>query len=139
MHLFAFAACGACLALTCAWAPAQDLRPDSLPLHGGVFSPDCTRAGAPRVRIAADGLEIAHAGRALRTPIRMDSYSSFGAATTSPVPEAYRVEFIGDDFSVFVFEDARGQYVPLAEYLPAAAKIVGAQAMKARFSRCTDD
>lgn len=130
-------ACALLLALACASAAAQDLRPESLKLHGGVYSPDCTRADAPRVRIATDGLEIAHAGRAMRTPVRMDSYTSFGGAPTSPVPDGYRVEFIGDDFSLFVFEDARGQYVPLADYVPTAVEIVGPQVLRARFSRCT--
>ncbi|HEY0504184.1 MAG TPA: hypothetical protein VGD42_11895 [Lysobacter sp.] len=132
------ATCIALLALACAGALAQDLRPDSLKTYGGTYSPDCARADAPRVRIGAQGLEIAHAGRALRTPVRMDSFTSFGGAPTSPVPEGYRVEFIGDDFSLYVFEDAKGKYVPLADYVPAADKIVGAQAMKARFGRCPE-
>ncbi|MBU8975811.1 MULTISPECIES: hypothetical protein [unclassified Lysobacter] len=125
--------------LTClaaASASAQDLRPESLKQYGGTFSPACGDPSAPRVRIAADGLEIAHGARKLRTRVTMDSYTSFGAAPTSPVPEGYRVEFIGDDFSLYVFEDAKGQFVPLQDYVPAAAPVVGAQAMKARFGRC---
>ena len=66
----------------------------------------------------------------------MDSYTSFGAAPTSPVPEGYRVEFIGDDFSLYVFEDAKGLHVPLQDYVPAALAVVGAAGMKARFGRC---
>jgi len=115
---------------------AQDLRPESLALYGGTYSPDCDNPAAPRVRIAANGLEIANAGRAVRTRATMDSYTSFGAAPTSPVPEGYKVEFIGDEFSLYVFEDAKGLFVPLHDYVPAAAPIVGAQAMKARFVRC---
>ncbi len=137
MRTIATTSAGALLALACGVAVAQDLRPESLKTHGGTYSPDCARADAPRVRIAADGLEIAHAGRAMRTPVRMDSYTSFGGAPTPPVPEGYLVEFIGDDFSLYVFEDAKGRHVPLAGYVPAAERIVGAQAMKARFGLCT--
>lgn len=117
-------------------AVAQDLRPESLELFGGTYSPDCGNPAAPRVRIAANGLEIANAGRVVRTRATMDSYTSFGAAPTSPVPEGYKVEFIGDDFSLYVFEDAKGLFVPLQDYVPAAAPVVGAQAMKLRFARC---
>ena len=117
-------------------AMAQDLRPESLELFGGTYSPDCGNPAAPRVRIAANGLEIANAGRAMRTRATMDSYTSFGGAPTSPVPEGYQVEFIGDDFSLYVFQDEKGLHVPLHDYVPAAAPIVGAQAMKLRFGRC---
>jgi hypothetical protein len=117
-------------------AVAQDLRPESLERFGGTYSPDCGSPAAPRVRIAANGLEIANAGRTVRTRAAMDSYTSFGGAPTSPVPEGYRVEFIGDDFSLYVFEDAKGLFVPLQDYVPAAAPVVGAQAMKLRFARC---
>lgn len=136
MRALAKAAGIALLALPGGSAGAQDLRPESLQTYGGTYSPDCARKDVPRVRIAASGLEITNAGRAMRTPTRMDSYTSFGGAPTSPVPEGYQVEFIGDDFSLYVFEDAKGKYVPLADYVPAAEKIVGAQAMKARFGRC---
>jgi len=117
-------------------ALAQDLRPESVERYGGTYSPDCANAAAPRVRIAADGLEIASGVRKIRTRTTMDSYTSFGGAPTSPVPEGYQVEFIGDDFSIYVFEDAKGLHVPLHDYVPAAAPIVGAQAMKLRFGRC---
>jgi len=117
-------------------AVAQDLRPESLTTYGGTYSPDCGNAAAPRVRIGASGLEIASGDRTLRTRVTMDSYTSFGGAPTSPVPEGYRVEFMGDDFSLYVFEDAKGLHVPLQDYVPAAAPIVGAQAMKLRFGRC---
>jgi hypothetical protein len=117
-------------------ALAQDLRPESLKRYGGIYSPDCGNASAPRVRIAADGLEIGSGNRKMRTRPTMDSYTSFGGAPTSPVPEGYQVEFIGDDFSIYVFEDAKGLHVPLQDYVPAAAPIVGAQAMKLRFGRC---
>ena len=115
---------------------AQDLRPESLELYGGTYSPDCGNPAAPRVRIAADGLEIASSNRTLRTRTTMDSYTSFGGAPTSLVPEGYRVEFIGDDFSLYVFEDAKGLHVPLRDYVPAAAAIVGPEAMGLRFGRC---
>lgn len=117
-------------------ALAQDLRPESLKLYGGMYSPDCGNPAAPRARIDADGLEIASGTRALRTRLTMDSYTSFGGAPTSPVPEGYQVEFIGDDFSLYVFQDEKGLHVPLHDYVPAAAPIVGAQAMKLRFGRC---
>ncbi|UNK48768.1 hypothetical protein MNR01_13605 [Lysobacter sp. S4-A87] len=116
-------------------ATAQDLRPESLKLYGGIYSPDCGNAAAPQVRIAADGLQISASGKNVRTPARMDSYTSFGGAPTSAVPEGYKVEFIGDDFSLYVFEDAKGTYVPLEGYVPSAAAIVGG-AMQARFGRC---
>lgn len=129
--------CGFALAIVLAGSvAAQDLRPDSLKQYGGTYSPACGDAAAPRVRIAAAGLEIAHGARTLRTPVRMDSYTSFGGAPTSPVPEGYRVEFIGDDFSLYVFEDAKGLHVPLQDYVPAAAPIVGAAGMKVRYGRC---
>jgi hypothetical protein len=115
---------------------AQDLRPESLKLYGGTYSPDCGSPAAPRARIGADGLEISSGTRALRTRLTMDSYTSFGGAPTSPVPEGYQVEFIGDDFSLYVFQDEKGLHVPLHDYVPAAAPIVGAQAMKLRFGRC---
>lgn len=118
-------------------AIAQDLRPESLKLYGGTYSPDCGNAAAPRVRIAADGLQISASGKGVRTPARMDSYTSFGGAPTSAVPEGYKVEFIGDDFSLYVFEDAKGTYVPLEGYVPSAAAVVGGTAMKARFGHCT--
>lgn len=117
-------------------AAPQDLRPESLVQFGGTYSPACNDASAPRVTITAEGLVIAHGKQALRTPALMDSYTSFGAAATSPVPADYRVEFIGDTFSLYVFEDARGKYVPLADYVPQAEKIVGAAAMHARFVHC---
>ena len=124
----------ACVAALPAFA--QDLRPESLKLYGGTYSPDCGNAAAPRVRIAADGLEIASGARTLRTRATMDSYTSFGAAPTSPVPEGYRVEFLGDDFSLYVFEDARGLHVPLRDYVPTAEPIVGAKGMGLRYGRC---
>ncbi len=125
-----------CACLASVPAMAQDLRAESLALYGGIYSPDCDNPAAPRVRIAANGLEIANAGRAVRTRATMDSYTSFGAAPTSPVPEGYKVEFIGDEFSLYVFEDAKGLFVPLHDYVPAASPIVGAQGMNARFARC---
>jgi hypothetical protein len=117
-------------------AIAQDLRPESLVPYGGTYSPDCADTSAPRASITAQGLVISQGTHILRTPALMDSYTSFGAAPTSPVPEEYRVEFIGDAFSLYVFEDARGKYVPLQDYVPQAEKIVGAAGMRARFSRC---
>ena len=127
------------IALACVAAQlvfAQDLRPESLKLYGGTYSPDCGNAAAPRVRIAADGLEIASGARTLRTRATMDSYTSFGAAPTSPVPEGYRVEFLGDDFSLYIFEDAKGLHVPLRDYVPTAEPIVGAKGMGLRYGRC---
>jgi hypothetical protein len=126
----------ACILLAQPFASAQDLRPDSLVQYGGRYSPSCQDASAPSVVIASDGLEVRHGKRALRTPVRMDSYTSFGGAPTSPVPEGYQVEFIGDDFSIYVFEDAKGKYVPLHDYVTEAEKIVGASNMRRRFGRC---
>ncbi len=117
-------------------AIAQDLRPESLKLYGGTYSPDCGNAAAPQVHIAADGLQISASGKNVSTPARMDSYTSFGGAPTSAVPEGYKVEFIGDDFSLYVFEDAKGTYVPLEGYVPSAAAVVGGSAMKSRFGHC---
>lgn len=117
-------------------AVAQDLRQESLVQYGGVYSPACQDAKAPRVSITAAGLVITRGERSLATPTRMDSYTSFGAAETSPVPKEYRVEFIGDDFSLYVFEDARGKYVPLRDYVPQAEAIVGATGMRVRFGHC---
>lgn len=114
----------------------EDLRAESLKLYGGTYSPDCANATAPKVRIAVDGLQITGANRNVRTAARMDSYTSFGGAPTSAVPAGYKVEFIGDDFSLYVFEDAKGLYVPLEGYVPSAADVVGAANMKARFGRC---
>lgn len=125
------------LAMATAWvSAAQDLRPESLRQYAGTYSPSCGDAFAPKASIATQGLEIVLGTRTLRTPLRMDSYTSFGGAPTSPVPEGYRVEFIGDDFSLYVFEDAKGLYLPLQDYVPAAEKVVGAAAMRSRFGRC---
>lgn len=128
---------GATMSVMAAAAAAQDLRAESLKLYGGVYSPDCGNAAAPRVRIAADGLQISANGKNVRTPARMDSYTSFGGAPTSAVPEGYKVEFIGDDFSLYVFEDGKGMYVPLEGYVPNAAVVVGGPSMKARFGHCS--
>ncbi|RNF83089.1 hypothetical protein [Montanilutibacter psychrotolerans] len=117
-------------------ALAQDLRPESLTLHGGTYSPRCAEASAPRVEIAASGLVVSQGPRRLHTPVRMDSYTSFGSAPTSPIPEGYVVEFIGDDFSLYVFQDGRGMYVPLDGYVPQAEAVVGKAGMAARFGRC---
>ena len=103
---------------------------------GGTYSPDCGNSAAPQVHIAADGLQISASGKNVSTPARMDSYTSFGGAPTSAVPEGYKVEFIGDDFSLYVFEDAKGTYVPLEGYVPSAAAVVGGSAMKSRFGHC---
>lgn len=117
-------------------ALAQDLRPESLTQYGGTYSPRCAEASAPKVQIAASGLVVSRGPRRLHTPARIESYTSFGGAPTSPVPEGYRVEFIGDDFSLHVFEDARGLYVPLDGYVPQAEAIVGKTGMTERFGRC---
>ena len=117
-------------------AATQDLRPDSLVQYGGVYSPACQDASAARVSITAEGLVVSQGQSSLRTPALMDSYTSFGAAPTSPVPDGYRVEFIGESFSLYVFEDAQGKYVPLDPYVPQAARIVGTAGMRARFGRC---
>jgi hypothetical protein len=117
-------------------AIAQDLRPDSLNAYGGTYSPSCSDAAAARVPIAASGLVIGSGSKQVRTPARMDSATSFGGAPTSPVPEGYRIEFIGDDFSLYVFEDAKGLHVPLDGYTPAAEAVVGRAGMKTRFGRC---
>ncbi|MFC3816813.1 hypothetical protein [Lysobacter sp. GCM10012299] len=132
---FAVVLTGAAILASPVTAAAQDLRPESLKLYGGIYSPDCANNAAPQVRIGADGLQISASGKSMRTPARMDSYTSFGGAPTSAVPEGYKVEFIGDDFSLYVFEDAKGTYVPLEGYVPSAASIVGG-AMQARFGRC---
>ena len=117
-------------------ALAQDLRPESLKRFGGTYSPKCADTDAPRVRIAASGLVIAQGKRQISTPARMDSYTSFGGAPTSPVPEGYEVELIGDDCSLYVFRDAKGLHVPLERYVPKAEAIVGKAGMRARFGRC---
>ncbi len=112
------------------------MRPDSLNAYGGTYSPSCGDAAAARVQIAASGLVIGSGSKQVRTPARMDSATSFGGAPTSPVPEGYRIEFIGDDFSLYVFEDAKGLHVPLDGYTPAAEAVVGRAGMKTRFGRC---
>ena len=117
-------------------AMGQDLRPDSLVQYGGIYSPDCQDPAAPKVRITSEGLVIWQGKRALSTPALMDSYTSFGAAPSSPLPDGYRVEFIGDAFSLYVFEDAQGKYVPLDKYVPQAEAVVGAAAMRRRFGHC---
>ena len=114
---------------------AQELRPESLQLYGGTYTTNCRDAAAPSVKIGAAGLVVSQGARSMRTPARMDSYTSFGGAPTSVVPEGYRVEFIGDDFSIYVFEDGKGLHVPLEGYV-AAEKVVGKDAMKQRLGRC---
>ena len=122
--------------LACSSAIAQDLRSDSLNVYGGTYSPSCSDPAAGHVQIAANGLVIGRGAKQVRTPARMDSATSFGGAPTSPVPEGYRIEFIGDDFSLYVFEDAKGLHVPLDGYTPAAEAVVGRAGMKTRFGRC---
>ena len=74
---FALIACLAALP-----ASAQDLRPESLKLYGGTYSPDCGDTAAPRVRIGADAVEITRGEQTLRTRVTADSFASFGAAPT---------------------------------------------------------
>jgi hypothetical protein len=66
----------------------------------------------------------------------MDSATSFGGAPTSPVPEGYRIEFIGDDYLLYMFADAKGLHVPLDGYTPVAEAVVGRAGMNTRFGRC---
>ena len=118
-------------------ALAQDVRPASRARSGGTYSPACTDPAAPRVRIAANGLTIARGARSLHTTVHADSHTSFGAAPTAAAPEGYRVEFLGDAYSLYVFEDSRGLHVPLAAYTPAAIGLLGKAGVKARFGKCT--
>ena len=67
---------------------AQELRPESLQLYGGTYATNCRDAAAPSVKIGAAGLVVSHGARSMRTPARMDSYTRFGGAPTSVVPEA---------------------------------------------------
>ena len=115
---------------------AQDVDAESLKLYGGTYSPRCGDAKAPQLVAGPTMLTIRKGSRQVTTPLRMDSHTSFGAAETSAIPEGYELEFIGDDFSLYVFKDAKGPYVPLEEYTPAAKDIVGVDAMRARFARC---
>ena len=123
-------------ALVAPAAIAQDVRPASLARYGGTYSPACHDPAAPRVRIASNGLTIARGARNLHTTVHADSYTSFGAAATSPVPEGYQVEFLGDAYSLYVFEDKKGLHVPLAAYTPAAIGLLGKAGVKARFGKC---
>ena len=116
---------------------AQDVDAESLKLYGGTYSTRCGDDKAPQLVAGPAMLTIRNGPRQLHTPLRMDSHTSFGAAETSAIPEGYELEFIGDDFSLYVFKDAKGPYVPLEEYTPAAKDVVGAEAMRARFARCT--
>lgn len=127
---------GAVLALG-APAAAQDVRPESLRMYGGTYSTDCSDAAAPKLRIAADRLLIEHGPRRKSSGGVMDSYTSFGAAPTSPVPPGYVMEFIGEAFSFYVFEDKAGYYIQPSGYVPAAEPVIGKANMKARFRRCT--
>jgi len=124
-------------ALLCAAtaACAQDLRHETLAMYGGRYALDCSVTTSPEARIGAATLVLQHGARRAQTPTRMDSYTSFGGAPTSPVPEGYEVEFIGDAFSLFVFKDGKGPYVPL-RYTDAAAKLLGAASANARLRRC---
>lgn len=114
---------------------AQDVDAESLRLYGGTYSTRCGDARAPELVIRPDTLTIRNGARQVNTPLRMDSHTSFGAAETSAIPEGYELEFIGDDFSFYVFKDAKGAYIPLEGYTPAAKGAVG-KAMTARFDRC---
>lgn len=118
-------------------AASQGVRPESLRLHGGTYSTDCNDAVAPRLRIGAERLVIEHGPRRRTTAVVMDSFTSFGAAPTSPVPPGYVMEFIGDAFSFHVFEDKAGYYIQPGSYLPAAEPVIGRANMKVRFRRCT--
>jgi hypothetical protein len=126
----------AALAASIAPAAGQEVRPESLELFGGTYSPDCTSAQAPGLLVGAGELAIEHGGRRLAASGVMDVYASFGAAPTSPVPEGFMVEFMSDAFSFHVFEDADGLYITPARYLPQAEAVIGADAMRQRFGRC---
>ena len=115
---------------------AQDVDAESLQLYGGTYSTRCGDARAPQLVAGPATLTIRHGSRQVSTPLRMDSHTSFGAAETSAIPEGYELEFIGDDFSLYVFKDAKGPYVPLEAYTPAAKAVVGSDAMHAHFARC---
>ena len=130
--------CAAAVASQVAVAPAaaQDARPESLRRYGGTYSSDCGDPAAAKVRIGADALVIEHGPR--RTVGRgvMDSYTSFGGAPTSPVPEGYVMEFISDAFSLYVFEDKAGYYIDVGGDVPAAEAVIGKASMRIRFRRC---
>ena len=130
--------CGAAAALLVLAAPlsAQDVRPESLQMYGGTYSTDCNNAAAPKLRIAADALVIEQGARRQVGRGVMDSYTSFGAAPTSPVPPDYVMEFISDAFSFYVFKDQAGNYIEPGEGAPTADKVIGKANMKARFRRC---
>ena len=129
-------ACVVTLLLASSALHAQDVDAESLKLYGGTYSTRCGDAKAPQLVAGPAMLTIRNGSRQVNTPLRMDSHTSFGAAETSAIPEGYELEFIGDDFSLYVFKDAKGPYVPLEEYTPAAKDIVGVDAMRARFARC---
>jgi hypothetical protein len=131
-----FHACLVAMPLGTGTLHAQDVDADSLRLYGGTYSTHCGDAKAPELIVGPGTLTIRNGSRQLHTPLRMDSHTSFGAADTSAIPDGYELEFIGDDFSLYVFTDAKGPYMPLEGYTPAAKPIVGDTAMRARFGRC---
>jgi hypothetical protein len=115
---------------------AQDVRPESLKLYGGTYSTDCGNSAAPRLVISADALAIEHGPRRTASRGVMDSYTSFGAAPTSPIPPGYVMEFLSGDFSFHVFQDKAGLYIQPSAYVPAAEPVIGKANMKTRFRRC---
>lgn len=127
---------GLVLALGVAWPAAAQVREESLDMYGGTYAADCADPAGPRLGIDARQLSIERDGTRTTTPVQADSFTSYGAAPTSPVPPEYRVEFIGDDFSLFVFEDEQGLYVPPGESLSGHEALLGVAAMSSRFRRC---
>lgn len=117
-------------------AAAQDVRPESLRLYGGTYSPDCGSPQAPRLHVRADALVIEEGARKRTGRGVVDAYASFGGAPGSAVPEGFVVEFMSDAFSFHVFEDANGYYIRPAGYLPEAQPVIGERAMHLRFGRC---
>lgn len=115
---------------------AQDVRPESLQRYGGTYSTDCKSPAAPKLRISANALVIEQGARRQVGRGVMDSYTSFGAAPTSPVPPGYVMEFISDAFSFYVFKDKAGNYIAPGEGAPSAESVIGKANMKTRFRRC---
>ncbi|SFC34547.1 Inhibitor of vertebrate lysozyme (Ivy) [Polaromonas sp. OV174] len=90
------------------------LGADVLKLYGGVYSPDCGNAKAPRLRVLDDALIVEQGNRRLIGREVMAAHSYFG---NSPPPN-YLVALLsqvprGGGLMFMVYQDRAGQYIKI--------------------------
>ncbi len=88
------------------------LPSDVVARFGGVYSPDCNRPDAPRLRVTADALTVEQGARRLSGRQAQVAYAYFG---NSP-PAGYQVALLGEapgnvSIVFVVFRDPGGHYI----------------------------